>query len=102
MSSVTPAYISARPPKGSIASWWNQVDTVDNLFQIFSYSAAGGLIAAAVGTVVEVDFEYVMNALGGAPTTLGVAAGVLGQFYYPTLDSSGSKAAYPVGLPSTI
>lgn len=101
MSSVHPAYIEAKPPRGTQASWWGQTDTVENLFQVFSYSATGAITVAGAGTVIEVDCEFSQSALG-TTTTLGVATGTLGQIYYPTLDSSGSKNAYPVGLPSTV
>jgi hypothetical protein len=101
MSSTTPAYLEAKPPRGSQASWWGQADTVENLFQVFSYGATGSIAVAGAGTVVEVDAEFTQTTLGPT-TTLGVATGSLGQIYYPTLDSSGSKVAYPVGLPSTV
>ncbi len=101
MSSVHPAYIEAKPPRGSQASWWGQTDTVENLFQAFSYNATGAITVCGAGTVIEVDAEFTQSSLGSA-TTLGVATGTLGQIYYPVLDSSGSKVAYPVGLPSTV
>jgi len=101
LSSVTPAYISSKPPRGSQASWWGNSDTVENLFQVFSYNASGVLNSAPAGTIIEITADYAMASVG-TQQTLGVATGALGQIYYPTLDSSGSKVAYPLGLLSTV
>lgn len=102
LSSVHPAYIDTKPPKGSQADWWGNSDTVENLVQIFAYTSTGGTTGPPVGTVIEMDVEFAFNFLSATPVTLGVAAGALGVTYYPTLDNSGTKIAYPVGLLSTI
>lgn len=102
LSSVHPAHIVSKPPKGSQASWWRQSDTVENLFQIYSYGAAGNQVGVPIGTIVEVDVEFTQQVLSGAPTTLAVGTAALGITYYPTLDSSGSKMCMPVGLLSTV
>lgn len=100
LSSVHPAYIDSRPPKGANATFWNSGTSNLNLFQIYSYGAAGSIQGVPVGTIVEVTASF-QPAVLGPVNFRTITLGTLGQVYYLTLDNAGSGVMLPVGLPTT-
>jgi hypothetical protein len=67
-----PAFIDAKPPRGSLASKWHGSGQVDNLFTL----------TFPVGAIFDFDFEFVMNDLGAPLAGPVIAGGTLGQFYH--------------------
>jgi len=78
------------PPARSLAQFWNDNSSTDNLF----------LISATVGSVVDVAVELTLPAaLTGFSSS--VTTGVLGAIYYLALDGSSTNVYPPVALPTT-
>jgi hypothetical protein len=103
LTNSRPLYISTRPPKGSLSSWWMQADAGEPIFVVNGISAAGAITSCPAGTVIQVDAEfklYASRAAGGL--VLPTAAVVVSTFYYPLLDASSTKTCVPVDLPSVV
>lgn len=89
----SPAHVRCRPPKGSVASFWQE-------------PSAGSLnllaIIAPAGSVVDVFLEYVLvdDNSNRVPTTYASASAVLGYMYYGYLDNyeSNPPLLKPVSL----
>jgi len=80
-SSGSPAYISSSPPKDSLASFWNNVNT--------SQASALFQVASTANSFVDVDIQFTVLDLAAAPfagiTT--TAAGAVGSVYTSALDN---------------
>jgi len=92
MSNAYPAHISAKPPTGSLASFW---------LTAYSGTAAVNLftIQCGAGSIVDVHVTAIMNDTNGAnglPYTTTAGPG-LGVVYYPPLDGV-TDSLLPVGL----
>ncbi len=92
MTTSRPAFLKAKPPRGS-----------NSTFQL-GYVSAQSLFGLTVpaGGIVEIDVTHWFYDTGAAPTfTQGVVAGTLGVLYYGHLDQSTTNYLVPVGLPTT-
>lgn len=91
ISTATPAYISSRPPRLSLAAFWQKPAAL-NLFQL----------TAPSGSIIDVDLELIMSDDETTPATTAVASGTLGIVYYLALDSANGTHIYtPVSLVTT-
>jgi len=86
---MQPARVSCAPPANSIASFW----------QLTSATAIAD-ITAPTGSIIDVWLDLVMTD-GDANTSVAVATGVLGTFYYLSLDPNGTHRYTPVSLLTT-
>lgn len=69
VSSTEPAYVDTRPPRNSLASWY-QAGTTGGTNELFSITCPGG-------TLIRIDYDYVLNTTepafsGGFAITAGV------------------------------
>jgi hypothetical protein len=72
-----PAYVSMKPPKGSLASKWHGCNQSDEIFAL----------TFPQGATVDLDFDFVLSDLGaplGGPT---IAGGTAGNFYHKIVNS---------------
>ncbi len=89
VSTAMPAQVHARPPKGSLASFW-----------LGSGSDSVFVITAPAGSIIDVHAVHVLEDAAGANLTYAVAAATLGDLYWLPLD--GSTDLYtPVSLRTT-
>jgi hypothetical protein len=93
--SVSPSeasYVSSKPPVGSAGYQWQDGPTGGNICTLL----------APVGSIIDVHATHVFfmsGATGGAVTANPV---VVGAYYYPPLDGSGTVRYLPAdGLPTT-
>ena len=89
VSTAVPAHVHAKPPPGSGASVWLGRGGVSIFW-----------LTAPVGSVIDVDCTHVLNDTVDLGTALGVAAGNLGQLYWPPLDGV-TDVYLPVSLQTT-
>jgi hypothetical protein len=89
MSSVNPAHVESRPPRGSSAWHWLSTggDAVFNL-------------VCDDNSIVDVHCTHYLEDDGAAGNTYSVAAGTLGALYYLPLDGD-SDVLVPVSLNTT-
>jgi hypothetical protein len=91
LSPTLPAHLVARPPRGTLPSFWYQGGFSQNLFTV-SVDGTG---------IIDVTLSLI---IGDAPTssyaTFSIASGTLGTNVYSPLDGSGDKFT-PVGLTTT-
>jgi hypothetical protein len=80
-----------RPPRGTYWEDWLEGTASAPIFSI----------QTTVGSIVDVDVSYTMEAGTFALTTYPIATGVLGNPYYLSLDGGTSNKYPPVGLPTT-
>lgn len=87
------AHISSRPPKGSLASFWQQIATTFSLFTL----------VCPVNTIVDVAMELIQfDQAAVAATQTGLTTAVLGEMYYLALDRNrGTNILIPVSLNTT-
>lgn len=83
-----PAYISCRPPKQSLASFW-QLSSSNVLFTL----------NCPIGSIVDMHVESVLND-SATVTTVALAAVALGAIYYLSLNA-GTNTLVPVSLRTT-
>jgi hypothetical protein len=87
------AHISTRPPVGSLASFWQQIDTTFALFTL----------VCPINTVIDVTMELIQldrSTVAASQTT--VATVVLGTMYFLALDRNrGTNILIPVSLNTT-
>jgi len=91
LSTAAPAHLNCRPPRLSLASFWNQAGT-QTLFSITTNS----------DIIVDVEVELTLNddTIGALPTST-VTTGVLGTVYYLSLDPNATHRFTPVSLTTT-
>jgi hypothetical protein len=87
------AHIRTNPPSLSLASFWQNVDTVNNLFTL----------VCPANTIIDVSLELVLvDRSGAAGTQVALTTVVVGHVYYLALDSSvPAHVAVPVSLNTT-
>jgi hypothetical protein len=91
MSTAFPAYISAKPPRNSLCSFWQQ-----------STSAGLFLLFAPAGTIIDIHLSLILADTGGATAHAAAATAALGVFYYMALDvGNGTHVLTPVSLNTT-
>jgi len=90
MGAMRAAYVSTKPPTGSLASMWQSYNGGAGSAVLFK-------LAFPANSVVDVDFEFVLQN-GETPTsvTAAVAAATVGAVYVRALDSNGSVLLIPV------
>ncbi len=90
VTATFPAYIKTRPPKNSLASFW----------QVAS-STALCLITCPQGSIIDVTLSGIMNDNEANSTSIGITSGVVGKVYYLYLTGQTSAALVPIALTST-
>jgi hypothetical protein len=70
-----PAYVSMRPPVGSLAAKWHGVAQTDVMFAL----------TFPIGTTVDFFFDFVLPDFGGAIPGPTIIAGTAGGFYHKTV-----------------
>jgi hypothetical protein len=96
MSVSNPAYVKARPPRNSRASWWQNVgDLAEQLM----------FLIAPSGSVIDIVVEYILydDDSGTNPLLIVVTTATIGQMYYLALDTgvAGTHIYPPVSLSTT-
>ncbi len=88
------AHVSTRPPIGSLASFWQNMDATNNLF----------VLICPINSVVDVTFELVQfDRNTAAATQAALATVVVGRMYFLALDNNlGSNILIPVSLNTTV
>jgi hypothetical protein len=90
-SSVTKnAYISVRPPKNSLASFW-QKNTATTLFNM----------VCPINTILEISLEIIQSDQETSVQTTTYTTCTAGQIYYPALSHGVSDLLVPIGLQTT-
>jgi len=94
-STSEPPFISCRPPKMSLGSFWQLNTGMTNLFAITC--PAGSLIEVSVSGRLSNDVAGVTNSGGNLATV------IVGTTYYLALDNNGANTHnfVPVSLPTT-
>jgi len=67
-----PAHIDTRPPRGSVQDKWHRGDDTELAFTL----------SCPVGTVLDLDFEYVMNDNLNAFAGPAISGGALGRMFH--------------------
>lgn len=89
MSTAIPAYIDVRPPKQSLAGFWQSPTSSVQLFKV----------ASPVGGYMDIDTEFIISANDVIPSTYTTSTSVTqGSMYYVPLDGSNNTVT-PVNLP---
>jgi hypothetical protein len=91
VSTMYPAHIDTRPPKDSLASFWQIVSVSNNLFEV----------SCPVGSYIDVTLQLTLwnNEGAGFQTTVGLAT--LADMYYMSLDGPTNHDLQPVSLNTT-
>jgi hypothetical protein len=85
------AHVVTRPPKNSLASFWQKATNV----QLF-------ILNCPANTVIDISVSLMMQDEETALTTVNVATGVLGNIYFVALDQgAGTHVIVPVSLNTT-
>lgn len=92
MSVSRPGHIVMKPPKNSLASFWQQGNSNTVLFSL----------VAPVGTVIDFSVDYIEYDDEATNISIAVATGVLGNIYYLALDHGTSDKVVPVSLSTTV
>jgi len=88
MSVARPAHIRTRPPRNSLASFWNNGGNNPQMF----------VLVAPTGSIVDVTVDLVMfDDEITAPTVVTLTAATVGNVYYMPLDGHGGSFV-PVSL----
>jgi hypothetical protein len=91
MSVSIPAFIDVRPPKNSLAGFWQSPTSSVEIFKV----------ASPVGGYMDIDFDFIISANDIIPSTYTTSTSVtLGSMYYVALDGAGNTVT-PVNLPKT-
>lgn len=90
VSVATPAYVSCAPPPMSLASFW-QVSSATTLFTL----------VAPVGSIIDVELSLILQDNDVAAAASAVATGILGSYYYLSLDPNATHRYTPVSLTTT-
>lgn len=85
------AHIFCRPPKNSVASFWQTTSAT----QLFS-------IMVPTGTVIDLNVTYIESDDEIAVSTVAIATGTLGNTYYLALDHGTSDVLVPIRLTTTV
>jgi len=86
-----PAYISAKPPKNSLASFWQTAGT-NNLV----------LLNAPQGTIIDINLSLTLDDNDdGAPAASTVSTATVGVHYYLSLDPNATHRFVPISLNTT-
>jgi hypothetical protein len=72
-----PAFVNARPPRGSLADKWHANSGGDGMFAL----------TYASGATVDFEFDFVLNDLGAPSAGPTIIAGTLGTFYHKIVNS---------------
>lgn len=92
VSPSVPAYVSSKPPVGSAAYQWQDGATGGNICTIL----------APVGSIIDVHATHVFWMSGTSGGVVAANPVVVGAYYYPPLDGSGTVRYLPAdGLPTT-
>jgi len=91
VSVTTPAHVISRPPKNSLASFWLNLATDENVF----------VLTCPTGSIIDVSLQLVVSDDEAAATTNSVATAVIGTLYYLALDGPSSNLLVPVSLVTT-
>jgi hypothetical protein len=89
-STATPAIVSCRPPRQSLASFWQQPGT-NTLFTL----------TAPVGTIIDVSLSLIMQDDDVGVPGIGIATGTSGLIYFLSLDPNATHHYVPVSLTTT-
>lgn len=91
-SVTTPAHISAKPPAGSLASWWHSfADPSTYLFQL----------TAPIGSLIDIDAELVLADGFASASTIYTSSLATGKVVFAFLDLAASPPSWqPVGVSS--
>jgi len=89
-STAFPAHLVARPPRGSLASFW-----------LGTAGTTMAVLTCPVGTVIDLDVTVQLSTVAGVSVAVGTA--VVGTPYWISLDQVGAGTQHytPVGLPTT-
>jgi len=92
VSVAVPAHLHARPPKNSLASFWQTVSS-NNLFTL----------SAPVGTVIDVNLSLILyDDDGPSAANITTTAATFGATYYLSLDPVATHRYVPVSLTTTV
>jgi len=92
VSTAVPAHIRCGPPRGSLASFWFNPNANKALFAL----------TAPPGTIIDVSVSLILYDDDYAnPFVSSIAAGVLGNTYYLSLDPNATHRFTPVSLTTT-
>jgi len=72
-----PAFVSMKPPRGSLASKWHGVGQTDVMF----------ILDCPVGSTVDIMFEFVLNDVGPPVPGPTLVAGTLGTLYHKIVNN---------------
>jgi len=91
VSTAAPAHINSRPPRNSLASFWNIAGT-QTLFSL----------VAPAGCIIDVEVEQTLfDDDNGSNATVSVATAVVGTVYYLSLDPNATHRYAPISLTTT-
>jgi hypothetical protein len=93
ISTAFPAHVSARPPRQSLANFWQSCDSNSVICQIN---------VGSTHTTIEVELEGVLYSLDPASTlthaSMSVSVATLAEVYYPALDLTTGHTYPPLYL----
>ena len=92
VSTAIPAFIKAVPPKGCLASFWQNSSVTTGLF----------ILTAPSGSIIDLNVTTVVNDADFGPTNITVATAVIGTNYFLSLDPNTTHRFTPVSLTTTI
>jgi len=72
-----PAFVTMKPPKGSLLSKWHGSAQTDEAFAL----------TFPAGSIVDMDFDFVLNDLGAPLVGVVVVGATPGQIYHKTVNS---------------
>lgn len=88
-----PARISSKPPRGSLASFWNTTSSGANTICT---------LVAPTGSIIDVVLDLILSDDDLVNFVIVIAAGALGNIYYLSLDPNATHRYVPVSLTTTI
>ncbi len=91
VSQTEPAHIACRPPRESLAKFWQTTGNDSPLF----------ILNCPTSTIIDVTIEFMEADSSSALTTTSLVTAVVGQRYYLALDDTSNHVIVPVGLFTT-